>query len=137
MRLHLVQLVHFIGIIWMIIIPFQDEVNLLVVHVSASLSILIHWLANDNTCFLSMVEAKIRGIPKNSGFIHSLIAPIYDMNKIQINCFAYAALFLLAIISIYKIVTSQRWKNMLKLYSKTNKISSFLLLLKPSNKVTS
>lgn len=131
MLLHFVQFVHLLGILFMIIIPFQDEVNLLVLHVSASMSILTHWYANDNTCFLSLVEAKLRGIPKDHSFIHSLVAPIYDMNAKETNCFIYFLLFCLVSLSIYKILKSERWQESLNLYSKTKQLSSFLLLLKP------
>lgn len=133
MFIHLVQLVHLMGILFMITIPFQNEVNLLVLHVSASMSIFTHWFANDNTCFLSLVEAKLRGIPKDHGFIHSLVAPIYDMNKKQTTMMTYVILLCLMGLSLYKIATSKRFEETCALYAKTKELKSFLLLLAPSN----
>lgn len=133
MLIHLIQLVHLLGILFMVVIPFQDQVNLLILHVSASLSILTHWMANDNTCFLSLVEAKLRGIPKDHGFIHSLVAPIYEMNKRQTTILTYIVLFCLTAVSLYKIYYSQRLRDVLELYRKTKQFKVFLLLLAPSN----
>ncbi len=133
MLVQFVQFMHLLGILFIVAVPFQDEVNWLVVHVSACLSIFTHWLANDNTCFMSLVEAKLRGIPKDHSFIHSMVAPIYDMNKEQTCYLTYFLLFCLMSISLYKIFTSDRWKECVSLYSKTRQFKSFLLLLAPSN----
>ena len=49
---------------------------------------MLHWVLNDNTCILSVLEHKIRqnmnnGIPinKNDCFTARLINPIYDFKK--------------------------------------------------------
>ena len=133
MLVQFVQFVHLLGILFIVIMPFTHEINWLVVHVSACMSIFTHWMANDNTCFMSLVEAKLRGIPKDHSFIHSMVAPIYDMNKKQTCTLTYIILFLLMSLSLYKIFTSQRWKDAKQLYSKTKQLKSFLLLLAPNN----
>lgn len=136
MLVQFVQLIHLLGILFILMIPFQNMINLLVLHVSASLSILTHWYVNDNTCFLSVVEAKLRGIPKDHGFIHSLVAPIYDMNKSHTTMLSYIVLLCLMFLSIYKIYISKRMEEALELYSKRKDIRAFLLLLVPESSRT-
>ena len=131
MLVHFVQLVHLLAVLFMVTTPFQDDISLLVLHVTSALSIFTHWVANNNICFLSLVEAKMRKIPISKGFIHSLVAPVYDMNAQQTNIFTYFVLFCLMSISLYKIFVSDRWSNAVKMFKETKQFSSFLLLLEP------
>ncbi len=132
MLLFLVQFMHLLVVIFMITIPFQNQINLLLIHLSAGMSIFIHWFANNNTCFLSLVEAKLRGINIDHGFIHSIVAPIYDINKEQTNNIVNILLFSLMSISLYKVLTSDRLKEAFELYKKTKQLSSFIILFRPN-----
>lgn len=127
--LFLVQLVHLYIVLFMLIVPFQDQTNLHVLHVFSGLSILTHWLANDNTCFLSLVEAQLRGIDKSKGFVHSLVAPVYELNATQSTMLAYIVLFSMMGISLYRIFTSKKWEQAKREY-KEKGWCSFLVLLK-------
>ena len=125
----LVRLLHLYIVCFMIVVPFQDAVNLMILHVVSGLSILTHWWANDNTCFLSLVESRLRGIRESKGFIHSIVAPVYELNQRQSCLLSYGVLLALMIISVYRIVTSEKWSEAWKRYEKEG-VKAFLIMLK-------
>jgi len=52
-----------------------------VLYLVSCTSILLHWKFNNDACFLTTVEAWIRGKKEHEGFIYSIISPIYKFPK--------------------------------------------------------
>jgi len=56
----------------------------------------IHWITNDDTCVLTIIESKLRGKKSTSTFMSQLVSPIYKISAIEIHMFV-AFLFLFAL----------------------------------------
>lgn len=79
---------HFLVVCFVLFVPFFGNNYLLLLHSVIVPFIMLHWIVNDNTCVLSVIEHKIRqkmnnGVPidKNECFTAKLINPIYDFKE--------------------------------------------------------
>lgn len=109
----LINIIHLIVILFVLIAPFSNSNYLLLLHAIIVPFIILHWLLNNNTCCLTLMEKYIR--EKNTGtnckegdcFTYQLVAPIYDFNKDHeaFSTFIYVLTFSLWFISIYNINT--------------------------------
>jgi hypothetical protein len=112
--LSLVTIIHLLVVFFVVIVPFFGNNYLLFVHAIIVPFIMLHWLANDDNCFLTMVElhlrSKIDGKPadKNDCITCRIMSPIYNVTTQHAE---YTT-------SIY-MITSLLWMISLgKLYSK-------------------
>ncbi len=117
---NLIRLFHIIIILFVFIIPFSNIPSLLILHITFSLSLLLHWYTNSNECSLTLLESKLRGIDRNAGFTHKFIAPIYDISLTKWSSICYIIIIILISISIYKLYNSKKLHNAIKSY-KQNK----------------
>jgi hypothetical protein len=97
--------------------PFIGNNQLLIYHALIIPFIILHWLLNENTCFLTIMERKIKYemygvLPNKTDCIsHKLVAPIYDFaddNK-SLEIFIYMITISLWMVTIYKLY--YRYKN--------------------------
>lgn len=85
--LKLITLTHLLLVLFIIAIPFTDSNYFLLLHAIFIPFMMIHWICNDNTCVLTIVERKIRKMIKKEKeddkdcFTCRLIEPIYDFKK--------------------------------------------------------
>ena len=109
--LYLINIFHVIIILFVVLSPFLNINFLLLLHAVVVPFIMLHWMANDNNCILTLIEKKIRmeisgTLPKNSDcFTCRLIEPIYDFkSKNQSSSkFIYIGTILLLLITLFKI----------------------------------
>lgn len=98
---NIIFLLHCLFILFMLLIPFTNSPALLILHITACISLLIHWQTNSDMCCLTSLEAQLRGLDCQDTFIHRLVSPIYNIN---INDKAiYGVTLLLMLISSYKL----------------------------------
>lgn len=73
----LIKLLHvaFIGL--NIVAPFTNSPDLLRYHVVIMPFLYLHWITNDDTCALTLLETRLRGVPNRQSFFHSLVSPVY------------------------------------------------------------
>ena len=115
--LFLVMLFHFLVVCFVILTPFIGNNYLLILHVISIPFVVLHWIMNDNTCILTIIEGEIRrnlyGKPmeKHESFIRKFIDPIYDFSftNSQYQLIIYTSTILLWLLSVYKLYN--RWKN--------------------------
>lgn len=128
---------HIFIVLFVLFIPFTNTVCLLLIHFVFCVCLLVHWGLNENICALSVIEAHFRGIDRTGTFTHSLIAPVYDIGTTEWSDICYILTIVLMYISLYKIISSDRWElfiTMLKkvYHSKSNlNIIEYLKCLKP------
>jgi hypothetical protein len=110
-----IRIIHILVILFVISTPILiTTVDLLILHVTFCVSILIHWYYNNNICSLTLIEAKLRGIEIEGGFIYKIIAPIYDFLHIPLiseNNFqniVYVFVIGLMTMSIYKLIANRK-----------------------------
>ena len=81
-----VVLTHISFILFVIITPFIGSNYFLLLHCIFIPFMVAHWLLNDNTCFLTLVERNIRkkldkDYDDDRCFTCKIIEPVYDFNK--------------------------------------------------------
>ena len=59
-------------------------------------SIMFHWITNNDSCMLTLLESKLRNKKSNETFMGRLISPVYKVSSFQIRL-ATLALFLFAL----------------------------------------
>jgi len=109
--LYLIIALHTLLVLFIVIIPFIGKNYLLFMHTITGITILIHWITNNNICSLTVIEYKLREIitkkPVNRQdcFMARLIDPIYDFKKNNHSrrIFLYTVLIGLTLFSAYKL----------------------------------
>lgn len=102
----LIWLFHVLVIVFVLGAPFTNIPALLILHVTFSVSLLVHWLGNNNECSLTLLESTLRGLDKTQSFTHQFIAPVYDISNTEWSQVCYTVTTTLLLISIYKLWTS-------------------------------
>lgn len=110
-QLQIISFVHILLILFIIIIPFTNSNYLLLIHAIIVPFIVLHWLMNDNTCILTIIEKNLREqyygvVPtKEECFTCQLIEPIYDFknNYESMSSAIYIITIILWGISVYKL----------------------------------
>jgi predicted neutral ceramidase superfamily lipid hydrolase len=123
-----IRMFHIGVILFMVLVPFIGSVPFIILHITFGISILVHWLGNNNMCSLTLLESKLRGIKMSDGFIHQFIAPVYSIPKFLSQKLLYIILIVLIIISILKVGKSKQWTNFINCLNKKssdNKINHF------------
>lgn len=86
LMLYLITILHFLTVMFVVLVPFFGNDKLLLLHVIIVPFIMFHWILNDNTCFLSSVETilrkKIYGkVERYECFTCRFFDPIYDFRS--------------------------------------------------------
>jgi hypothetical protein len=95
----------------MLIVPFTNIPYYLLLHITFSISLLVHWWNNSNVCSLSIFEAKLRGVEYTNSFTHKFIGPVYEISNTTWSKICYIVTIVLMILSAYKLWTSPAIKN--------------------------
>lgn len=114
--LQLITFIHILFILFVIIVPFTNSTYFLLLYAIILPFIMLHWIINDNTCILTIIEKNIRqqlyGVKpkKEDCFTCNLIEPIYDFknNYESMSTAIYIITFVLWGISVYKLFS--KWK---------------------------
>ena len=115
---NLIYVFHTLVILFILIVPFTNIVPLLVIHFVFAICLLVHWGLNENICALSVMESYLRGVERKSTFTHSFIAPIYDISDTEWGDLCTIVTIVLMFLSLYKIITSDRWTESMQLCKK-------------------
>jgi hypothetical protein len=84
--LKLITLIHVIFVLFVVIAPFINSNKILFMHFIFVPFMIFHWILNDNTCALTLMEKKLkehmgRNTDKDECFTCQIIEPIYDFKK--------------------------------------------------------
>lgn len=101
---NIISLFHILIILFVILAPFSGSIYLLIIHIFFCISLFVHWYANNNSCSLSIIESRLRGLDHTESISHRIIAPIYDISKSDMNTLVWITTFVLFGISIYNCV---------------------------------
>jgi hypothetical protein len=121
----LIYYFHILIVLFIIITPFTNILSLLILHVTFSICLLLHWKANSNVCSLSLLESYLRGVERDSTFSHQFIAPIYDISSSEWCSISTIITIVLLFISLTKLVKifntgnfSAKWKACKEIYNR-------------------
>jgi hypothetical protein len=108
-----ISVLHIMVVLFILMAPFSDNNGLIFLHTVVVPFIIIHWIFNNNNCFLTLLEKHIKKIshgiksPRNDTFIYQFISPIYSFNSDHENysTFIYCFTIMLWLISVFHIGT--------------------------------
>lgn len=127
----IVALFHLVVIIFTIMVPFFNNIGLLVLHVSWVITLVVHWVANSNTCGLTLLESKLRGIENQETFMHRLISPFYDIPEGILSKICYLVITILFCVSVYKLYNSKDFRKGLSEIYSGDKMKGISLIFSP------
>jgi len=104
-----ISMFHALVVVFVMLAPFLDIPSLLIVHITFSISLLVHWWGNSNVCSLSVLESKLRGLNYTESFTHKFIAPVYDISKTTWSRISTFTVIVLMILSLYFLLNSEKW----------------------------
>ena len=119
---NLIRIFHLFIILFILIAPFTNLTALLILHITFSISLLVHWVCNSNECSLTLLESQLRGLPKNESFSYKFISPMYDISNSDWSRFCYVITIFLMCISIYNLYYSEKLAKTMKCFSERTKI---------------
>ena len=84
---NIIWLIHLIIVLFMLLAPFSKIPALLILHITASGSLLMHWYFNSDICSLSLLESNLRGLHYKETFMNSIIGPVYTIPYYEMTIF--------------------------------------------------
>lgn len=123
---NIISLFHTIIILFILFAPFTDIPAILILHITFSLCLLVHWWANNNICSLSYIESQLRGTDYTKSFTHKFIAPIYDISQTEWSRICKIITIILLLISIYNLYYSKKTSQILQCYNTLIQDKEFL-----------
>jgi hypothetical protein len=108
--LKLIVFIHIMYILFVVITPFVNYNYFLLLHFICVPFMMLHWLCNDNTCALTIIERNIKkklnkDYTDDDCFTCKLIEPVYDFKKNNSNyqVFIYGITIFLWLITTCKL----------------------------------
>jgi len=98
----LCNIFHWFVILFVLCAPFASDQRILIIVLMLMYTIIIHWIANNNVCCLTVIEKVIRGEPDDSKtFFGRLIGPIYTFGNEDYIC--HGIIFSLMMVALYRL----------------------------------
>ena len=119
---NIIRIFHIFIILFVLIAPFTNLTALLILHITFSISLLVHWVFNSNECSLTLLESQLRGLPRNESFSYKFISPIYNISNTDWSYFCYIITISLMCVSIYKLYHSEKLAKTIKCFSEKSKM---------------
>ena len=107
-----IKVLHIAFAAFMALAPFSRNLGVVAMHAITVPFLLFHWLLNDDTCFLTLVERRLRGLSEgDSGFFHALVSPVYKLPEYVVGKAVWVITILLGCMSwwrAYRMITEHR-----------------------------
>ena len=101
----IIRIIHWFIISFVILSPFSKLAPILILNITGAWCLLLHWAANNDVCFLTLMEAKLRGMTDyKQGFLHQFISPIYNISDKRMNQIAHGVVIASMLFSIYNLL---------------------------------
>ena len=109
--LYFILICHILTICFVTLVPLFNCTHLLFLHLIFVPFLMAHWLTNNNTCVLTLIEMKLRQkmangtVDENDCFTCRLINPIYDVTNhySEFSTFIYLLCILLWCVTAVKV----------------------------------
>lgn len=123
---NLVFVFHTIVVLFVLTAPFSNIPALLILHITFSISLILHWWFNSNECSLTYIEAKLRGLDKTQSFTHQFVAPMYEISTTEWSKICYIITIVLLCVSMYYLYNSERVSRAFGLYKSLSNDPDYL-----------
>jgi len=110
--LSLINLIHFLVIIFVVVVPFTDSTFLLTLHSFIVPFIMFHWLLNNDTCAITLIEKEVRRQMNGGGhvedfdcFSYKVIGPVYNFmnDNYDYSTWTWTTTIVLWLVTLYKL----------------------------------
>lgn len=110
-----IYIFHCMVILFVVFTPLLTEVPaLLILHSMFCFTLMVHWAANSNACSLTVIESQLRGINTSEAFTHQFIKGIYEISECEWNNLIWFITIVVFIISVYKLIHTEKFKEFLQ-----------------------
>jgi len=99
----LVSVLHTAFVLFMIWAPFSSNRTALVLHLTITPFLWIHWILNDDTCALTLLEKKLRGCDDSSSFFYALVSPVYKVRDADVRSASWLLSVVLWLVTLSKV----------------------------------
>jgi hypothetical protein len=111
---------HCIVILFVLFAPFTNIPALLILHITFTICLFVHWYANSNVCSLSIIEANLRGLnSREDTFTHQFVAPMYEISATEWSNIVWLITFIVMCIAIYKLYHTDKFQHAWKCYKES------------------
>lgn len=97
-------LLHALFLLWVVVVPFTNNEPMLVLHLIIMPFLWFHWLLNDDTCALTLMERHLRGVDHEDSFFHSLVSPVYKIRDKDARVVSWVVSVLLWLVTVSKVL---------------------------------
>jgi hypothetical protein len=98
----IVRAVHVGVIAFVLLAPFSSDPSVVRAHVWLVPFLWVHWLLNNDACALTVLECKLRGVPTEASFVHSVVSPVYRITQTSAKTLAWVASLLVWGVAVWR-----------------------------------
>jgi hypothetical protein len=98
-----IWILHAVFLAFVVLAPLTGSETLLLFHAIAIPLLWVHWLANDDGCILTVLEASARGVDAGETFMQRLVGPVYKLEGEHARALAWIGSGALWALSVYKL----------------------------------
>lgn len=114
-----IKVLHLLFIIFILTGWTQNDVMTMILYVTTVFTLQVHWLGNDDTCALTLMEQKLRGKEyKEETFFGQLVKPVYKMDNEFNNQLGYLVTTILFAVVVYKLYYNKKIPTIIKAFKK-------------------
>lgn len=95
-----VSALHCAFVLFMAWAPFSGNRVALVMHLLLTPFLWVHWLCNDDTCALTVLERRLRGVDDDDSFFYALVSPVYKVRDDMVRWVAWLASVVLWLVTL-------------------------------------
>ena len=96
--------IHLLFVAWSVVVPFTNNEPMLVLHLFVMPFLWFHWLLNDDTCALTLMERHLRGVSSDDSFFHALVSPVYKIQDKDVRSVSWLLSVVLWLITLSKVM---------------------------------
>lgn len=126
----IIRIIHWFIIGFVILAPFSELAPILILNITGAWCLLTHWAASNDVCFLTLVEAKLRGMKDyKQGFLHQFVAPVYNITDKRLSQIAHGVVIISMLISIYNFLEHPSYEKARQCSKKGGSFMECLMIL--------
>lgn len=99
----LVSVLHLVFVVFMAWAPFSGNRMALVCHLVVTPLLWLHWALNDDSCALTLLETKLRGVDNSQSFMHSLVSPVYKVKDADMRSVCWVSSVALWLVTVSQV----------------------------------
>lgn len=105
-----VRLLHVLLVCFMLWAPVFGDRPMLVLASAMYLSLFLHWVTNNDTCALTLLEQHLRGVQKQSTFMQSLVGPVFQVNGSALGNMVWVISIIFFAIGLWRLRPDRVWQ---------------------------